>query len=103
METGGNWTAGQSTAGDVRRLLSFVRPYWRRLALVLALTLASTGVSLFVPYLYRGLVDNALIGRDTVELVRIFSLLLALTPATHVRNVVRGLPYPNTSADLRTV
>src|SRR5688572_33067603 len=100
METGGNWTAGESTADDVRRLLSFVRPYWRRLALVLALTLASTGVSLFVPYLYRGLVDNALIGRDTVELVRIVPLFLALTAATYVLNVVRGLRYTHVSADI---
>src|ERR671912_312293 len=36
METGGHWPTGQPTAGDVRRLLSFVRPYWPRLALVLA-------------------------------------------------------------------
>jgi hypothetical protein len=33
-------------------------PYWRVWLFVLALTLASTGVSLFVPYLYRGLVDK---------------------------------------------
>ena len=100
LETGGHWPAEQSTAGDVRRLLSFVRPYWRRLALVLALTLASTGVSLFVPYLYRGLVDNALIGRDTLELVRIVSLFLALTAATYVLNVVSGLRYTHVSADI---
>jgi ATP-binding cassette subfamily B protein len=67
---------------------------------VLALTLASTGVSLFVPYLYRGLVDNALIGRDTLELVRIVSLFLALTAATYVLNVVSGLRYTRVSADI---
>jgi ATP-binding cassette subfamily B protein len=67
---------------------------------VLALTLASTGVSLFVPYLYRGLVDNALIGRNTMELVRIVSLFLALTAATYVLNVVSGLRYTHVSADI---
>jgi ATP-binding cassette subfamily B protein len=70
------------------------------LALVLALTLASTGVSLFVPYLYRGLVDNALIGRNTLELVRIVSLFLALTAVTYVLNVVSGLRYTHVSADI---
>ena len=100
METEGHWTAGQSTAADVRRLLAWIKPYWPRLALVLALTLASTGVSLFVPYLYRGLVDNALIGRNTLELVRIVSLFLALTAATYVLNVVSGLRYTHVSADI---
>jgi ATP-binding cassette subfamily B protein len=99
METGGRWTGG-STAADVRRLLSYITPYWARLALVLALTLASTGVSLFVPYLYRGLVDNALIGRDTMELIRIVSLFLALTAATYVLNVASGLRYTHVSADI---
>jgi ATP-binding cassette subfamily B protein len=100
LETGGRWTAGQSTAADVRRLLSWIKPYWPRLALVLALTLASTGVSLFVPYLYRGLVDHALIDRDAAELVRIVSLFLALTLATYVLNVVSGLRYTHVSADI---
>ena len=100
LVTGGQWTAGQSTAADVRRLLSWIKPYWPRLALVLVLTLASTGVSLFVPYLYRGLVDKALIGRDTLELVRIVSLFLALTLATYALNVVSGLRYTHVSADI---
>ena len=67
---------------------------------MLALTLASTGVSLFVPYLYRGLVDNALIGRNALELVRIVSLFLALTAATYLLNVVSGLRYTHVSADI---
>ena len=67
---------------------------------MLALTLASTGVSLFIPYLYRGLVDKALIGRDTLELVRIVSLFLVLTAATYVLNVVSGLRYTHVSADI---
>jgi ATP-binding cassette subfamily B protein len=100
LEVGGRWTTGQSTAADVRRLLAYIKPYWPRLVLVLLLTLASTGVSLFVPYLYRGLVDNALIGRNVAELARIVSLFLALTLATFALNVISGLRYTHVSADI---
>src|SRR6185503_762230 len=100
LEVGGQWEVGQSTAADVRRLLAYIKPYWPRLVLVLALTLGSTAVSLYVPYLYRGLVDNALIGRNAAELARIVSLFLALTAATFVLNVVSGLRYTHVSADI---
>ena len=99
-EAGGAWETGQSTATDVRRLLAYIKPYWPRLVLVLLLTLGSTAVSLYIPYLYRGLVDNALIGRDALELTRIVALFLALTAATYVLNVVSGLRYTHVSADI---
>jgi ATP-binding cassette subfamily B protein len=100
LEAGGQWEVGRSTAADARRLLAYIRPYWPRLVLVLVLTLGSTAISLFIPYLYRGLVDNALIGRNALELARIVSLFLALTAATFVLNVVSGLRYTHVSADI---
>ncbi len=46
------------------RALRFVTPDWRRLILVLALSLASTGFSLSLPLLTRDFFDRALLGRD---------------------------------------
>jgi ATP-binding cassette subfamily B protein len=91
---------GRTLTPDVRRLLGYIRPYWPRLALVLAITLTSTVVSLYIPLLYRGLVDNALLGRDVLALVRIVSLFLGLTVLSFLLNVVSGLRYTHVSADI---
>ena len=85
---------------DVRRLLGYVAPYWRRLVLVLVLSLIGTGLSLVLPYLTRVLIDRALIGRDTAVLVRVVLAFAALTIASFVLNVVSGLRYTRVSADI---
>ena len=85
---------------DLRRLLGYIAPYWRRLVLVLALSLVSTGLSLLLPYLVRALVDRALLGRDAAALVRIVLAFAALTLASFALNVVSGLRYTRVSADI---
>ena len=85
---------------DSRRLLGYVAPYWRRLALVLVLSLVGTGLSLTLPYLTRLLIDRALLGRDTGALVRIVTAFAALTVASFALNVVSGLRYTRVSADI---
>ena len=85
---------------DLRRLLAYVAPYWRRLLLVLALSLVSTALSLFLPYLTRLLIDRALLGRDTGALVRIVLAFAALTLASFGLNVVSGLRYTRVSAEI---
>jgi ABC-type multidrug transport system fused ATPase/permease subunit len=47
---------------DLRRALLFIAPYWRRLVLVLALSVLSTALSLYLPLLSRDFFDVALIG-----------------------------------------
>ena len=59
---------------DLRRAIGLILPYWRRLALVMALSLASTAVSLSLPLLSRDVFDGALLGRDAGRLVRIVGL-----------------------------
>ena len=49
----------------------FWSPYWRRLVLVMVISLVSTGLSLVTPYLSKDLVDRALVGRDLTALRRI--------------------------------
>ena len=87
-------------SADLRRLIGYVAPYWRRLVLVLVLSLVSTGLSLLLPYLVRALVDRALLGRDTAALVRIVLAFAALTLASFALNVVSGLRYTRVSADI---
>jgi ATP-binding cassette subfamily B protein len=85
---------------DLRRALRFIVPYWRRLALVLALSVASTALSLYLPILSRDFFDHALIGRDRATLVRVSSLFALVTLLSFVVNVVSGLRYTRVSADI---
>src|SRR5581483_6813367 len=85
---------------DLRRALSFIVPYWRRLALVLALSVASTVLSLYLPLLSRDFVDTALIGRNMTALFRIVALFAAVSIASFLVNVVSGLRYTRVSADI---
>jgi ATP-binding cassette, subfamily B, bacterial len=85
---------------DLRRALLFIVPYWRRLALVLALSSLSTALSLYLPLLSRDFFDRALIGRDLTTLVRVVVLFAAVTVASFLVNVVSGLRYTRVSADI---
>lgn len=87
-------------APDLRRALRYVRPYWRPLALVLALSLVGTALSLVLPYFFRAFVDRVLIGRDAAVLVRIVLAFFGITLASFALNVVSGLQYTKVSADI---
>ncbi len=85
---------------DLRRVLAYVAPYWRRLVLVLVLSLTGTVLSLFIPYLSKLVVDSALLGRDIGALTRITGLFVGITAASFVMNVASGLRYTRVSADI---
>jgi ATP-binding cassette, subfamily B, bacterial len=85
---------------DLRRAFVFLAPYWRRLVLVMAISLVSTGLSLVTPYLSKDLVDRALIGRDMAALWRIVGLFALLGLCGYVLNVVSGLRYTRVSAEI---
>ena len=87
-------------ANSRRTLFHYAIPYWRRLSLVLALSLASTALSLAVPYLSKDLVNRALLGRDWHALLVIMALFLAITLAGFVLNMVSGLRYTRVSAEI---
>jgi ATP-binding cassette subfamily B protein len=84
----------------LRRALAFIVPYWRRLALVLVISMASTGLSLYLPLLSRDLVDGALINREWSSLVRVVAIFVAATLGGFVLNVISGLRYTRVSADI---
>ena len=54
-----------------RRALGYLTPYWRRLSGVVAISLVSTVLALWLPYLTKSLVDQALSGRDGAARTRI--------------------------------
>jgi ATP-binding cassette subfamily B protein len=85
---------------DLQRAFRFILPYWRRLTLVLALSVASTVLSLYLPLLSRDFVDRALIGRDQSTLVRIVIIFGVVSAASFVVNVFSGLRYTRVSADI---
>jgi ATP-binding cassette, subfamily B, bacterial len=84
----------------LRRAFSYVTPYWRRLSLVLVISLVSTVTTLAVPFLTKDLIDTALIGRDTAALRRIVLWFAALGVFGFILNVVSGLRYTRVSADI---
>jgi ATP-binding cassette subfamily B protein len=85
---------------DLRRALRFIVPYWHRLALVLALSIASTALSLYLPLLSRDFFDRALIGKDVTTLVRVVLLFTLVSVLSFVVNIVSGLRYTRVSADI---
>jgi len=87
-------------SGDLRRALGFIVPYWRRLALVVALSFLSTGLSLYLPLLSRDFFDRALMGRDSAALIRVAILFAAVTLLGFLVNAVSGLRYTRVSADI---
>ena len=83
-----------------RRALSYLRPYWRRLTLVLVLSFCSTGLSLVIPLLSQRLIDVAILGADGAALRVIVLLFVAITAAGFGLNIWSGLRYTHVSADI---
>jgi ATP-binding cassette subfamily B protein len=85
---------------DLRRALGYVKPHWRRLALVLVLSLVSTIAALYIPYLAGLLIDRALLGGNRSALFSIILQFAALTLGSFALNVVSGLVYTRSSAEI---
>jgi ATP-binding cassette, subfamily B, bacterial len=85
---------------SLRRALVYVVPYWRRLALVVALSIVSTALSLALPYLSKTLIDRALDGRSLPILYRTVGLFTAASLAGFVLTAITGLIYTRVSADV---
>jgi len=82
------------------RAFAYLVPYWRRLVLVLLISLISTATTLAIPYLSKDLIDTALIGRDLGALRRMVGWFIALGLFGFLLNVVSGLRYTRVSAEI---
>jgi len=83
---------------DYRRLWVYVRPYRKRLALVLAISLAVTSLNLVQPFISKLLIDGALLKRDLRALVWISVLMFFVTVLGFVLNIVSSYRYVTVSA-----
>lgn len=90
----------EGAARDLRWALRYVAPHWKLLVLVVVLSLVSTALSLYLPYLSKSLVDDALLNQDVGALFRITGLFLGITVLSFAINVVSGLRYTRVSADV---
>jgi ATP-binding cassette, subfamily B, multidrug efflux pump len=59
------------------RLLAYLRPHWRRMAVALVLMLVASGLSLLAPYLIKVALDTNIAGRDPAGLARTALALVA--------------------------
>jgi ATP-binding cassette subfamily B protein len=94
------WFGVRLLDADLRRALTFVVPYWRRLALVAVISVASTALTLYLPLLSRDFFDRALVARDASYLMRVAAAFAGATALSFVLNVVSGLRYTRVSAEI---
>lgn len=80
------------------RLWVFVRPYVRRLVLVLVVSLFSTALGLVQPFISKLLIDQALLQRDMDALVRIAGLMFGAAVAGFGLNILASYRYVKISA-----
>lgn len=77
-----------------------MRPYAGALVPVVVLSLASTGLSLVLPYLSKVLVDDAILAGDFGLLLRLVGLFIAIPIVSFGLNVFSGMRYTKVSADI---
>jgi ATP-binding cassette subfamily B protein len=82
------------------RALDYVRPYAGALVPVVALSLASTGLSLVLPYLSKILIDDAILAGNFPLLLRLVGLFIAIPLVSFGLNVFSGMRYTKVSADI---
>ena len=83
-----------------RQVFGYLAPYWRRLILVLAISLISTATTLVIPYLSKDLIDTALVGRDLAALRRTVFWFVGFGLLGFILNVTSGLRYTRVSAEI---
>ncbi len=80
------------------RLWVYLRPYTKRLAFVLVLSLVSTGLGLLQPYISKLLIDRALLRRDMHALAWISGVLFVAVVAGFALNMLARYRYLERSA-----
>ena len=74
----------------IRRILGYLRPYWKQFLLVFVIILASSVVGLFPSIITGRIVDDALVGRDMGLLIKLLLLALAALAASQLIGVLES-------------
>ncbi len=85
--------APKVTPALLKRILSYLRPYWRQLLLVLLCIAVSSVCGLFPAILTGRIIDEGLIGRNLEALIRLILITLLLNLGSNLINV--GQNYLN--------
>ncbi|SFF91624.1 ATP-binding cassette, subfamily B [Novosphingobium sp. CF614] len=80
------------------RLLPFLRPYRRALAVVLVVSLLATALNLMQPYLSKLMIDKALLRGDMGALVEIAGAMIAISLGGFALNMFASYRYVSASA-----
>jgi ATP-binding cassette, subfamily B, bacterial len=83
---------------DYRRIFAYITPYWRRLMLVLVLSLFSTILGLAQPYITKLLIDEALLRQNMRALTLVAALMVVVTVLGFVLNIASSYRYVAVSA-----
>jgi ATP-binding cassette subfamily B protein len=83
-----------------RRALRFAIPYWRRLGLVLAVSILGTLLGLAYPYFLKILIDDAFLARDYSLLVRLSVALSIVSVVSIVLNSLSSYRYVQVSTEV---
>ena len=67
-----------------RRLLAYLRPYWKRMAFAIALVLVTSALTLSAPYLIKIAIDQPIARGDAAGLTQIALLLAGVFVATYL-------------------
>src|SRR6266480_6603535 len=85
---------------DYRRIFAYITPYWRKLTLVLALSLVSTLLCLAQPYITKLLIDEALLRKNMQALTTVAALMVVVTVLGFALNILSSYRYVAVSADV---
>ncbi|MBP6834152.1 MAG: ABC transporter ATP-binding protein, partial [Deltaproteobacteria bacterium] len=77
--------------GDLRRLLHFVRPYWRPAALALAMLTTLVAFDLAIPRLIQRIIDLGIHRRDRSVIVETTVAMLGLTALSTVAAIANNV------------
>ena len=76
--------APRLTPALLKRIFSYIRPYWRRLIMVMLIILLSAGLGLLPSILTGRMIDDGLIAGNWSVLVQLVLLSLAVTLVSKV-------------------
>ena len=82
--------APKLSAPLVKRIFSYLRPYWRRLILVMLIILVSAGVGLLPSILTGRMIDDGLIAGQWEVLVQLIILSLLVTLVSNLIHILQS-------------
>ncbi|MBQ2780121.1 MAG: ABC transporter ATP-binding protein [Clostridia bacterium] len=73
-----------------RRILSYLKPYWKRVALVMVIILISAGLGLMPSVLTGRMIDDGLVAGNYEVLVQLVLLSLTVAVISHLINILQS-------------